>query len=168
MLYFVEIDNRKYKIEIAQKGDKWESIVDGRPLELISGKIEGNRVVSFILDGKYYQIEVVKNGDSYLCWSGSKLFKTSIMDEKSARFSHLVNNQLSSSKSETLQAPMPGLIVKVEIEPGQEVKKGQGLIIMEAMKMENELRAIHDCAIRQILIQPGQIVDKAQPLIIFK
>lgn len=168
MEFRAEIENSNYKIEINRLGDSWKTFVDGRPIKLQSLKIEQNRIVSFLLNNKYYRIEIIKNGDSYHCWLGSKLLKTNIIDEKTARFSKLSNGQSASVKSEMLLAPMPGLIVKVEVQPGQIVKKGEGLVIMEAMKMENELRAAHDCTIAEIKIQSGQIVNKAQPLIIFK
>lgn len=168
MLYYADIEGRKYRIDIVQNGGNLRVFVDERCLDINSLKVDKNRVASFLLDGKYYQIEVVKNGDGYLCWSGSKLLKANIIDDKTARFLQSTNNQTTIGKSEILKAPMPGLIIKVEVEPGQSVIKGQGLIIMEAMKMENELRAAHDCVIGDVKICPGQIVNKAQPLIVFK
>jgi biotin carboxyl carrier protein len=63
---------------------------------------------------------------------------------------------------------MPGLIVKVEVEIGQDVKKGDGLIIIEAMKMENELKAAYSGKIKAINVQTGQPVEKNQILIEFE
>ncbi len=167
MLYYADIEGHKYKIGIAKHGADLQATADGRRLDIRSLNIDGNRIVSFHLDGKYYQIEIEKKAEGYFCWLGSIQLKANILDEKTARFLQKTNNQTTTRKSEILAAPMPGLIIKVEVEPGQIVKKGQGLIIMEAMKMENELRAVHDCVIGEIKIQPGQIVDKAQTLILF-
>jgi biotin carboxyl carrier protein len=167
MLYDADIEGHRYKIGIAQNGPELRATVDGRQLDISSLQIDGNRIVSFYLDNKYFQIEIEKKAEGYFCWLGSTLLKANILDEKTARFLQNANNQTTARKSEMLVAPMPGLIVKVEVEPGQTVKKGQGLIIMEAMKMENELRAAHDCVIGEIKIQTGQIVDKAQALIVF-
>ena len=63
---------------------------------------------------------------------------------------------------------MPGLVVKIEAEEGQEVVRGQGLVIVEAMKMENELKADGDGQISKILVEPGQAVEKDQVLVEFQ
>jgi biotin carboxyl carrier protein len=62
---------------------------------------------------------------------------------------------------------MPGLVVKVEVEEGDPVRKGQGLVIVEAMKMENELRSGGEALVRNVLIAPGETVEKDQVLIEF-
>lgn len=125
MLYYVDIEGRKYKIAIIKNGTEIQASADGRPLNLRSFLINRNRAVSFHLDGKYYQLEIAKNGNEYFCWSGSKLFKVKVINEKTAKFSRTADNQTIGRKSELLTAPMPGLIIKVEVEPGQAVKKGR-------------------------------------------
>ena len=60
---------------------------------------------------------------------------------------------------------MPGLIVRVNVNEGDRVRAGQGLVVMEAMKMENELRAAHDAAVRRILVKPGSAVEKGAILL---
>lgn len=64
-----------------------------------------------------------------------------------------------------INAPMPGLVLAVNVEEGEEVKKGQKLLILEAMKMENVLTAPSDCRIAKVLVEEGQTVDKAQKLL---
>jgi biotin carboxyl carrier protein len=67
-----------------------------------------------------------------------------------------------------VKAPMPGLVVAVAATSGQEVKIGQGLIILEAMKMENELRAPRAGRVKAIRVSPGQVVDKDQVLVVIE
>jgi len=66
-----------------------------------------------------------------------------------------------------LRAPMPGLIVRVEVEPGDAVKAGQGVVIMEAMKMENELHSERDGVVARVLVAAGEPVEKGAVLIEF-
>ena len=73
-----------------------------------------------------------------------------------------------ASGPKPLRAPMPGLILRVEVEAAQAVKPGQGLVIMEAMKMENELKAAAAGVIARIHVQPGQAVEKGAVLIDFE
>jgi pyruvate carboxylase subunit B len=68
----------------------------------------------------------------------------------------------------TVVAPMPGLILKVEVEVGQAVKAGQGVVVVEAMKMENELKAPADGVVARIEVQPGQTVDKGATLLVLE
>ncbi len=74
----------------------------------------------------------------------------------------------SSGSEEKVQAPMSGVIVKIEVRPGDTVKDSQTLIILEAMKMENEILAPHDCKIKEILVREGQQVEIDQPLLVIE
>ena len=71
------------------------------------------------------------------------------------------------SKAKNIKAPMPGLILKTLVKEGQEVKSGDALFVLEAMKMENVFKAPDDVTIKNILIQNGETVDKNQELIVF-
>ncbi len=71
-------------------------------------------------------------------------------------------------KQAVLRAAMPGLVVKVEVEPGQKIKKGDSLLIVEAMKMENEIKAQSPGVVKEIKVKPGQPVEKNQILIVFE
>lgn len=164
MIYFAYIDDKQYRIEINQNGSGLAVFLDNQPIELYGQRIEQNRLVSFFLNGKYYQIEITQHDEGLQCWSGSQSLICQIVDEKTARYAQIANTQTGPLKAHNLLAPMPGLIIKVEAETGQKVAKGDGLIIMEAMKMENELRAVHSGIIKQIHVQAGQTVDKNQIL----
>ena len=72
----------------------------------------------------------------------------------------------SSVKPQRVTAPMPGKVARVLVNAGDEVKARQGLVVVEAMKMENELRAVRDGRVREILVSEGQSVDAGAPLVI--
>jgi biotin carboxyl carrier protein len=73
----------------------------------------------------------------------------------------------AAARLEALKAPMPGLIVSVAVEPGQAVKKGDTLLILEAMKMENVLKAATDAVVKAVRVEARQNVEKGQVLIEF-
>ncbi|MFM2387373.1 MAG: hypothetical protein RL660_2130 [Bacteroidota bacterium] len=73
-----------------------------------------------------------------------------------------------AKKALSLKSPMPGLILKVLVQAGDKVKKGNNLIILEAMKMENVFKASGEATVKEICVQAGQAVEKAQDLIIFE
>lgn len=72
---------------------------------------------------------------------------------------------LAAKKVQNIKAPMPGMVLKVLVEDGQLIKKGENLLVLEAMKMENMLKASEDCVISKLLIQAGDKVEKGQILI---
>lgn len=74
-------------------------------------------------------------------------------------------NLQAGKKAEAIKAPMPGLILKILVEPGQEIKKGDPVLVLEAMKMENVFKAAGDAQVKNILVQPGQAVEKGAVLI---
>ena len=76
-----------------------------------------------------------------------------------------LNNTGSSAKAREIKAPMPGMVSQVLVEPGQKIKKGEAVIILEAMKMENALKATGDGVVKTVYAQKGMAVDKGQRLI---
>ena len=71
----------------------------------------------------------------------------------------------TQNKIDTIKAPMPGLVLKIEATPGQAVLKGDTLLVLEAMKMENVIKAPANGTVAQILVQQGQAVEKGAVLI---
>ena len=115
-------------------------------LELVSDNhIEKTMVVK--VNGREYEVRVKDQYDQLLKQMGLDSLKT--------------------SKVKELKAPMPGLVLNVLVEEGQEVKKGEGLLILEAMKMENIIKAASDGLVSKILIQRGSKFEKNEILIHF-
>ena len=90
-----------------------------------------------------------------------------LANERARAIRELTGHDGQSGTSD-LRAPMPGLVVKVLVEDGQEVQAGDGLVIVEAMKMENELRAEGDGVVASVRVQPGDTVDRDELLIEFR
>ncbi len=114
-------------------------------------KIEGEiKNTEFVLEynSKYYSL-ICKN-------------ELELLTEKFAK-----NRGGAKIKNELL-SPMPGAIVKINVKEGDDVKKGQVLVVLEAMKMENELKALSDCKIQKILVEEKMSVDKNHLLIKFE
>ncbi|MBN7822061.1 sodium-extruding oxaloacetate decarboxylase subunit alpha [Bowmanella yangjiangensis] len=109
----------------------------------------GPATYSVRVDGKVYQVEVAESGELADIKVGS--------EEK-------VPQTASVHAGETLNAPLAGNIVKLLVKPGQQVAKGDVVLIMEAMKMETEVRAAHDGTVTELLVSDGDAVQSGQPL----
>lgn len=168
MIYNVKVDDKEYKLEIVEGQKTLEVYLDGRNIKTDNNTIKKDRLNLFFQDNKPYELQISPNDTGYHCWLNSRMSSCEVVDEKTARFAKLMGNGSRAKKRNTLKAPMPGLVVRIEIEPGAEVNKGDGLVVIEAMKMENELKASREGKIKAIKIELGQAVEKNQVLIEFE
>jgi len=99
--------------------------------------------------------------------SRGERFEVEVLDERTAHIRSLVGAGTSPAGPTTLKAPMPGLVVRVQVGPGDAVTAGQALVVLEAMKMENELKAAGPGVVAEVAIHPGQVVERGQVLIRF-
>jgi biotin carboxyl carrier protein len=114
-------------------------------------------VVSFNREEKTAEIKV--NGNTY---------QLKAKDQFDALLDQLGLSDLNSNKISDIKAPMPGLVLKVLVNEGDEVKKGDSLFILEAMKMENIIKAPADAVVKAIKVKPTDKVEKGQLIILFK
>jgi biotin carboxyl carrier protein len=96
------------------------------------------------------------------------IYQLKAKDQFDALLEQLGMTNLNSNKISDIKAPMPGLVLKVLVSEGDEVKKGDNLFVLEAMKMENIIKAPADATVKTIKIQPTDKVEKGQLLILFK
>jgi biotin carboxyl carrier protein len=94
-----------------------------------------------------------------------EFFDIKIKDKLDLLLQSMGLNTPKATKLKALKAPMPGLVIEINVEEGQVVEEGQKILILEAMKMENVIKIPHGAVIGKVLIQKGQAVDKGQTLI---
>lgn len=166
MKYQVTIGNRKF--EIAIDGDNSVITINGRPVRIDYKRLKGGNIHSLLADNIAYEFELEKSNGGFNLWHGSGQIMADVVDEKTDRFRKLMGDTGAAAKLSLLKAPMPGLVLKIEVEVGGKVKKGDGLMIVEAMKMENELRAVGPGIVKEIKVNEGQAVEKGETLIVFE
>jgi len=144
--------------------------VDGEAVELNYGKDSSIGSYHFLQNNKGYRVSIVSvdtkekkvvvnvNGNNY---------ELEVQDKLDLLLEGMGLDLVDASKDADLKAPMPGLVLEIVVQPGQEVKKGEALIILEAMKMENVLKANADATIQSIEVTKGIAVEKNQVLIHF-
>lgn len=165
--------------------EKNKIIYDGRTMEteLDDGK--------FIIDGKSYSYAIIESDTPMIqiklddslhvvyctvdadkneaeVWCHNHILKISIEDRRSELLRRFRDSSERQSGTTKINAPMPGLVKKIEISENQDVKKGEGLIILEAMKMENEIKSPVDGVVRHIKIKEQSSVEKGQELLIIE
>ncbi len=165
----VKIGKRTASVELlSREGSKYKLLLDGREMEFDALKVE-NGVYSMIFDNKSYNIEMIENGNArkYLVNTFFASHELEIIDAE-ARYMLNRDGQGHDSGELNIVSPMPGKIVKVYTSVGSEVKKGDTLVVISAMKMESEYKAKEDGIVREVYVRDGDLVEGGQVLVVIE
>jgi biotin carboxyl carrier protein len=124
-------------------------------------------VISLIFGGGSYVLDVIGSGTEYMVYTRGAYRDVKIYNDEALLHESLKKGGQFGG-GDQMTAGMPGKIVKVMVQKGDRVKANQPLLIMEAMKMENEMRATHETVIKDVLVKPADSVESGQTLITFE
>ena len=162
MKYVTIINNQSYEIEIDNDGGV---LVNGEARDVDFLNLGGS-LFSVITENRSFEAVIDDDNDKIAVMMTGRLFETQVLDERAMLMMQRRGGQVSAS-GEVL-APMPGLIVEVTTEQGAVVSQGDTLIILESMKMQNELKSPADGVVSAVLVESGQAVDKSDLLLEIK
>jgi len=173
MYFEAESNGQNYSLTIREDRECWRVGIKKESLDWnyynISKKDYQNvdQTISFIFKNSSYLVDVIGEETDYTVYTRGSFRKISIFNDEMILHESLKSGgQLGGGNN--LTSGMPGKIVKIFIKPGQEIKEGEPLLIMEAMKMENEMRASRDVTIDEILVAEGNTIESGAILISFK
>lgn len=163
MKYSTTIGEKTYIIDINRDG---EVTIDGQAYPIDLRAID-EVTYSLLLENKSFEalVDMGSEEDVNVLLRG-RLYAAQVMDERATRLSKASGGVAASTGEITVKSPMPGLIVAIPVTEGEAVKKGQTLIVLESMKMENELKAPRDGTIGSIKVKLRQSVEQHQPLVV--
>ena len=161
--YFVRIGLHSF--EVVVEGGRVR--LDGAELEAHLAAIPGTPLVHLLLDRQSWTVaaQVLETGRRWALGVAGERIEGTVVDERTRRVLSLAGEPLPPAAGGIIKAPMPGLVVRVEVSEGQRVEAGAGLVVVEAMKMENELRAPRPAVVTAVHVGVGQTVDKGTPLV---
>ncbi len=165
MKYFVILNGRVR--EVAVTGNR--VTLEGKEYRAELLTIGGTPLRLLVLDGATSALAMESAGrGAWVVLVGGERQEAEALDERSAHIRTLVGTGAPASGLTALKAPMPGLVVRVLAVPGQEVAKGASLVVLEAMKMENELKAAAPGVVDRVTVTPGQTVERGEVLVFFR
>ncbi|MBS1269779.1 MAG: Acetyl-/propionyl-coenzyme A carboxylase alpha chain [Gammaproteobacteria bacterium] len=168
MQVVVTIDKRPYPIEINPVPHGYEFKYSGGLYRLRTDWRIGQPLFRCQIDGHSYCVQIERNGVEYeLSYDGLQV-TAMVMTPRGAELNTLMLDKPPPDYSKFLLSPMPGLLVRIETEPGQTIKAGEELAVVEAMKMENVLRAGHEVKVAKVLAQSGDNLTMGQPILEFE
>lgn len=162
MKYITTVDDKQFLVEII---DEKHISVDGKVYEVDFESVSGQPVYSLILDGKSHEAYVAAGDNNWQVLLRGRLFPVTVEDEREMRLRSAAGGGVAETGEFHLRAPMPGLVVAIPVEEGQPVKRGQVLLILESMKMQNELKSPRDGTVGRIRVKPGETVEQKQTLL---
>lgn len=165
MRYFVTVDGVTREVVLGPE----ETTVDGEPVDAELLRVQGTDLRSLLLDGASHRL-VARREDrgEWALTLGGRTLRAHVVDERTRAIREMTGGAAGPAGPRPVKAPMPGLVVKVEVEAGDVVSPGQGLVIVEAMKMENELRAEVEARVGRVHVEAGETVEKGQVLVDFE
>jgi len=163
-MYKIKVNN-KFSFEV---NGKTEFTINGEPFSGDLSQLNGNSF-HFLRNNRSYTTEIFDiNQEEKTCKVkvNGHIYSISVKDQFDQLLQQLGMDQLNAHKVGDLKAPMPGLVLQVLVKEGDQITKGDNLLVLEAMKMENILKAPADCTIKSIKVIPGDKVEKNQVMIV--
>jgi biotin carboxyl carrier protein len=163
MRYLVHLGNRKFSIQEIDR-NQGHALIDGRHVHFDFRHVRGS-LYSLILDGKVFSAHLETDGGAQEISCGPFVLRAEVEDERAALLRRLARSETQAAGMVEIKAPMPGLVVRLPAQKGAAVKKGQSLVVIEAMKMENDLKSPVDGVVTAVHIAERSAVEKNAKLL---
>ena len=162
MKYFAAVNGQEYEIEIEND----QVLVNGEAIDVDVSQIGAPELYSILLDGASYEVLVEEHRQEYAVTLAGQQFHVQVEDERTRRLNAGRKGPLIPSGELVVKAPIPGLVVKVLVQEGDDIPEDHPLIILEAMKMENEIRSLRAGVVRSVDVAAGQRVEQGAALLV--
>ena len=162
MRYQVTIGGRVLEVDLGPEGP----CVDGRPVRVSLEHGDGSPVRGLLVDDRSYRVVPERKGSGV--WKlhlHGEVVVADVVDERTKAIREMAGSGAVTVGPRPIVAPMPGMVVKVEVSEGDRVEAGEGVVIVEAMKMENELRSTGAGVVTRVHVREGDAVEKDQVLV---
>ncbi len=162
MKYITNINGQEYTVEIL---DEHRVLMDGKPYQVDIVQVGDGPVFSLLLEGESFEgLVYAVEGEWQVLLQGYQ-YVAQVEDERERRLRMALGSRVSEKGEYHLKAPMPGLVIGVPVTEGQQVTRGDVLLVLESMKMQNELKSPRDGTVTRLRVQQGDSVELKQTLL---
>ena len=162
MKYVTTVNGTEYLVELL---DERHVIVNGKPYEINFVQVGSQPVYSLLVDGISIDAHVYQEDVNWQVSFQGRMYDTIVEDEREKRLRASLGGAAEDQGEFHLKAPMPGLVVAIPVETGQAVQKGDVLLILESMKMQNELKSPRAGIVSRVKVSAGERVEKKDTLL---
>ncbi len=164
MAYLVTVEEKRFKLDLKREGNKFIVYVDTDPLEVSVAEVGNPSHLSLIAGNRSYDVQIEDEG---MVTVNGETFRVKVEDERALHLAQFTGGA-RHLEEEAITAPMPGLVVGVEVKPGDRVREGDGLVVIEAMKMQNELKAPREGKVKEVFVKQGISVNGGDTLVVIE
>lgn len=162
MKYVTTILGREYIVDII---DDHHVSVDGETYQVDFMPVGDQPVYSLVVNGKSVDAHVYPNEDTWQVIFLGALYTASVEDEREKRLRAALAGRVAEHEDFHLKAPMPGMVISIPVRDGQSIKKGEVLLVLESMKMQNELRSPRDGKVVRVRVKSGDRVEQKETML---
>lgn len=162
MKYVTQVGEQEFLVEIV---DESHVIVNGQLYEVNFDSLSEQPVYSLLVNGRSYEAYVYPDEGAWQVLLRGILFPAIVEDEREKRLRAASGSRIVDRGEYRLRSPMPGLIVAIPVTEGQQVEQGDVLVVLESMKMQNELKSPRAGTVSRLRIKPGDSVEQRQTLL---
>jgi len=163
MKFEVEVGGEPRSVELARRGGGWECALDGQPRAIDVVEV-APAVFSLLLEGQSFTVSLERTGENYRLQARGTELQATV--ENPRRWRGRAGGGLRQSGRQEIRAPMPGKIIRLLVGENQAVEAGQGLVVVEAMKMQNQIPSARKGVVEKILVREGDTVEHGTVLLI--
>jgi biotin carboxyl carrier protein len=163
MIYEIMVTGKPHRLELRKDSGGWECRLDGRAIR-IDAVIPRRDVLSLLVDGRSYEIKREQTATDLHMWVGSARFAVEVRDPRSLRSRQKGAGDDKGPRK--IVAPMPGRVVRVLVNENSPVEAGEGIVVVEAMKMQNEIKSPKKGVVKKLLATAGAAVSPGDVLAI--
>jgi biotin carboxyl carrier protein len=165
MTYDIIIEDHPYRLELERDGDCWACKLDGKPVT-VDAALSRPNVLSLIIDGKGYEVKREQTATGLHMWVKGARYVAEVRDPRSLRSRRAAAESASGPRK--LIAPMPGKVVRILAREKDEIRQGASVLVVEAMKMQNELKSPKSGVLQKLLVVEGAAVNAGDVLAIIE
>jgi len=166
MKFWVTLEGREAEVEFHAEGEKLILETDGRRIEADFVPLPDGEVYSLLIDGRSHVVRVAPRGEGLEVEVRGANIPVEVRHPLEKMLQQVGGR--AAARGETMLAPMPGVVVLMRVQVGDIVQPGQSVVVVEAMKMQNELTAVHGGVVTEILVAEKAPVSAGQPLVKMK
>ncbi len=163
MIFTVAIDGTEHRLDLEFADGRWRSLIDGRELAIDAVLVQPD-VLSVVVDGRAYEIWRERVGADWRVWVGGRAYAAEVRDPRSLRGRKPKPDH--GKGLHHLVAPMPGKVVRFLVGENSAVEAGQGVVVVEAMKMQNEIKSPKQGIVLKLVVTEGAAVNAGEVLAI--
>ncbi len=166
MKYFAEVRGRRFECEVEVENSETFVQVNGTRYRVDLEHVAATGAYSLLVDGRSFEFALHDHGEDYELAGAAGSFRVRVEDERTRAARDVVASAGGPKGPHKIKSAMPGIVRELRVAVGDQVAKGQALMILEAMKMQNEIKSPQDGVVGEMAVEEGQAVDARDRLFV--